>query len=73
MLAVDWIMNEDHLHDDLIGIFIGHCLYFMFKVYHELCMSREEDKKMFDTPQFLYFLSNLVSTWSPHSSVPKTG
>jgi hypothetical protein len=66
LLAIEWLTGDASLYSDLLGIFVGHCLYFMFNVYHKLGMCREQDKKLFDTPQILYiiyfiFSVNLIS------------
>ena len=50
MLAIEWLTGDTSLYNDLLGLLVGHCLYFMFNIYHRLGMCREGDKKFFDTP-----------------------
>lgn len=56
LVAFSWLLGNPSLYNDLLGLLVGHCLYFMFNIYHRLGMCREGDKKFFDTPESLYIL-----------------
>ena len=50
ILAIEWVSGDPSLYNNIIGIFVGHCLFFMFNIYQDLGMCREQDRKLFDTP-----------------------
>ena len=54
LLALEWLTGDPSIYNDLLGLLVGHCLYFMFNVYQHLGMCREQDRKLFDTPEALY-------------------
>jgi hypothetical protein len=40
ILAIEWLTEDNSFYSDLLGIFVGHILFFMFNVYHKLGMCR---------------------------------
>ena len=53
LLALEWLTGDPSLYNDLLGLLVGHCLFFISNIYQHLGMCREQDRKTFDTPQSL--------------------
>lgn len=40
ILTIEWLVGDPALNSSLLGLFIGHCLYFAFNIYQRLGLTR---------------------------------